>query len=261
MLCKLCGSGTEKRFEALIMGRYRTSYYGCRLCGFLQTEEPVWLVEAYRNPINISDTGMLNRNIALREQVTVLLYHFFDPGACYLDFAGGYGIFTRLMRDVGFDFYWSDKYTENIFAQGFPYDPSRQVEVVTAFEVLEHLVDPLVELEEMLSVSRNLILTTEFLPDPVPSPEQWWYYGIEHGQHIAFYTRRSLELLAARFGLHYCRFRQLHLLTEKRLPPLKLKLVGKYLEKLRLFDRVRHKMPSKTVLDCQLLLRCAATPE
>ncbi len=42
-----------------------------------------------------------------------------DP---FLDYAGGYGVFTRLMRDIGFDFYWHDPYTQNLFANGFEKD-------------------------------------------------------------------------------------------------------------------------------------------
>lgn len=253
MLCKLCNQRSEKSFEALILGKYPASYYACSSCGFLQTQEPVWLEEAYKDPINACDTGILQRNERMRAQVSALLYHFFDSKSHYLDFAGGYGIFTRLMRDVGFDFYWCDKYSDNVFAEGFEYQ-SQPIEAVTAFEVLEHLVEPLADLEKMLSISRNLIFTTELLPDPAPAPQQWWYYGLEHGQHVAFYTRTSLEKLAARFGLHYYGFHDLHLMTENELPRLKLKLVKRFLTKFRLFERVRKNMRSKTVEDMHFVL-------
>jgi hypothetical protein len=31
----------------------------------------------------------------------------------------------------------------------------------------------------------------------------WWYYGPEHSQHIAFFTRTALQQLAARFRANY----------------------------------------------------------
>lgn len=257
MLCRLCNTESEERFEALILGTYATSYFACPRCGFVQTGDPVWLEEAYREPINACDTGILKRNEDMRQLVSVLLYHFFDPRRQYLDYAGGYGLFTRLMRDVGFDFYWSDKYADNIFAKGFEHRPG-PIEAVTAFEVFEHLVDPVADIEKMLAISRNLIFTTELVPDPVPAPDQWWYYGIEHGQHISFYTRRSLEQLAARFGLNYYSFRQLHVMTDRKLPPLKLKLVSKYLRKLHLFERVRKMMATKTEEDMHFVLSLRA---
>lgn len=253
MLCRLCNTESEKRFDGLIRGAHVTSYFVCPGCGFVQTGDPVWLEEAYREPINACDTGILRRNEEMRQVVSVLLYHFFDPGQQYLDYAGGYGLFTRLMRDVGFDFYWSDKYADNIFAKGFEHW-SGPVEAITAFEVFEHLADPVSDLEKMLAISRNLIFTTELVPDPVPAPDQWWYYGIEHGQHISFYTKTSLERLAARFGLNYYSFRQLHVMTEKKLSPLKLKLVSKCLRKLHLFERTRKRMTTKTEQDMSYVL-------
>jgi len=62
----------------------------------MQTEEPCWLSEAYKDPIDISDTGYVARNISLSQKITVLLSLFFDKKAKFLDYAGGYGLFVRL---------------------------------------------------------------------------------------------------------------------------------------------------------------------
>ena len=55
----------------------------------------------------------------------------------------------------------------------------------------------------VLSISDSILFFTEPLPIPAPPIADWWYYGPEHGQHIAFFTRTSLEKLAARFGANY----------------------------------------------------------
>lgn len=263
MLCKLCNHATEKKFEAVILYKYNTSYFACPACGFVQTGEPVWLEEAYKDAINSCDTGILSRNILLRESVSTILYYFFDQNqnASYLDYAGGYGIFTRLMRDIGFDFYWCDKYSKNIFAQGFEYDNKQPIKLVTAFEVLEHLVDPLVDLENMLSISRNILFTTILIPEPVPAPHEWWYYGVEHGQHISFYTRTTLGKIAQTFGLHYHAFGELHLMTEKIISPLKLMLIRKSFRKLHLFERVEKKMKSRTMADMYHVISLTSKPD
>ena len=113
-----------------------------------------------------------------------------DP---FLDYAGGYGVFTRLMRDIGFDFYWHDPYTQNLFANGFEDDlkSNSKFELLTAFEVFEHLVNPKEELEKMLRFSDTIVFSTELMPQEIPDPEEWWYYGFNHGQHISFYTRKN----------------------------------------------------------------------
>ena len=260
MHCKICHHKSEKKFEAVILNKYSTSYFACPVCGFVQTGEPVWLEEAYKEAINSCDTGILSRNIRLRDSVATILYYFFDQNASYLDYAGGYGIFTRLMRDVGFDFYWCDKYSKNIVAQGFEYDNNSPINLVTAFEVMEHLVDPLVDLKKMLSISRNIFFTTALIPEPLPAPHEWWYYGVEHGQHISFYTRTTLEKIAQSFGLHYSAFEDLHLMTEKSISPLKLSLLRKCLKKFHLFERVQKKMKSRSMADMYHVLSLNPTP-
>ena len=255
MNCKVCEQKTEKCFDGLVRNKYLAAYFECPTCGFVQTEDPKWIEEAYENAINPSDTGPLARGIALSELVSIVLYYFFDRTACFLDYAGGYGIFTRLMRDVGYDFYWCDKYCENIFSQKFEYNDKQRIELLTAFEVFEHLTDPLVDLEKMVSISRNLIFTTELLPTPLPAPNEWWYYGLEHGQHIAFYTEKSLKILAARFGLHYCRFNGIHLMTQNEIPKFKRKFISLCYRKFRTFELIKRKMVSKTFADMQFILR------
>ena len=55
----------------------------------------------------------------------------------------------------------------------------------------------------VLSISDSILFFTEPLPIPAPPIADWWYYGPEHGQHIAFFTREALQQLAARFGANY----------------------------------------------------------
>ena len=105
MICKICAKSTIKTFEAKILSKYDISYFQCTECGFLQTEEPYWLVEAYDSSISLSDTGIMSRNFFLAKVASTLIYYLFDKKSKFVDYAGGYGIFTRLMRDIGFDFF------------------------------------------------------------------------------------------------------------------------------------------------------------
>ncbi len=174
MQCKICQKETKKIFKARILNKYTINYFYCSDCGFLQTEEPFWLDEAYKNPINISDTGYLSRNIYLSKKLTILLFFLFNKKEKFLDYAAGYGVLVRLMRDIGFDFYWSDKYTQNLFARGFEGNLSSKYEAVTIFESFEHFLNPLQEVENLLKYSENIIFTTELLPSSVPGPSEWW---------------------------------------------------------------------------------------
>jgi len=70
-----------------------------------------------------------------------------------------------------------------------------KIDVITAFEIFEHFVNPLEDLEKIFSISHNVIFSTELLPNPVPKPNEWWYYGLEHGQHISFTQNKHYKRL------------------------------------------------------------------
>ena len=214
MKCKICKSENESVFSAKIMGKYTIKYYHCSKCDFVQTEDPYWLDEAYDQPINQSDTGYMVRNLLYAKRLTILLYLLHGKNGKYLDYAGGYGVFVRVMRDIGFDFYWDDKYTQNLFASGFEKTVDDKYEAVTLFEVFEHFVDPMTEVKSLFQLSDTIIFSTEPLPTPLPPPLEWWYYGLEHGQHLALYSEKTFEYIAQEFGANYYRIGSLHILTK-----------------------------------------------
>jgi hypothetical protein len=121
MKCKICNTENQSCFSSKLLNKYEVEYFHCSKCAFLQTEEPYWIEEAYDESINISDTGVMSRNLSLSQISTIVINIYFDKKKAFLDFAGGYGVFTRLMRDIGFNFYWEDKYSSNLVARGFEY--------------------------------------------------------------------------------------------------------------------------------------------
>jgi len=249
MKCKICSSVAKKIFITKILNKYDATYYHCIQCGFLQTEKPFWLEEAYRKPINISDTGLLSRNLFLAEKTAVLLYFLFNLPGKFLDYGGGYGILTRLMRDFGFDFYWHDPHVQNLFSKHFEYQENiGNIELITSFESFEHFSDPLIEIEKIINISSNIFFSTIILPSPVPAPEKWWYYAFEHGQHIAFYSVETLQFIAKKFSLNFHTNRSnLHLFTKKEIDD---KYFNRLLRKSeRLIRRVKKKLQSKTTDD------------
>jgi hypothetical protein len=257
MICKICGQESRAVFRAKVLGRHDAQYFHCPSCRFLQTEEPYWLEQAYSNVINAQDTGLLARNTDLSRRVAVLLFFLFDRKSLFVDYAGGYGVFARLMRDIGFEFYWHDPLCPNLFAKGFEWDPvtGRPVEAVTCFEAFEHFLQPREDLKKILSVSRTVIFSTQLLPADVPEPADWWYYGFNHGQHISFYSLQTLAYLAAQNNLRlYSNHRNLHLLTEKKLSPSKFQLLLKGTNR-GLFRFISKRISSRTFDDMTRLDR------
>ena len=175
------------------------AYYECSNCLYVQTEEPHWLTKAYSNAINSSDTGILRRNKSNSGIVAATLSLLGGMKNKVVDCAGGYGILVRLLRDSGIDASWSDPYCENLLAKGFEYQNGTAA-LVTTFEAFEHFVDPLDELEKLLKIAPNVLLSTEIISSPPPQQKDWWYYGREHGQHIGFFRVHTLEVMANKFG-------------------------------------------------------------
>lgn len=217
--CRVCGYASSKIFDGELLGR-TVAYYDCSCCGYVQTEQPVWLAEAYESSINLSDTGILQRNIRNSNIVLVTLWFLKHLKSRVVDCAGGYGILVRLLRDAGVDAYWHDPYTKNLLAQGFEYKDGRAVALVTAFEAFEHFVDPQKELDHLLTIAPNVLISTELISDPAPVQDDWWYYGKEHGQHIGFFRLRTLRKMATERGLNLVSDGQsYHFFTENNVVP------------------------------------------
>jgi hypothetical protein len=200
--CKVCDASALLFDEVTVLQKYAVRYFRCDMCGFIQTEEPYWLVEAYSSAITKQDVGIMERNLDNLEVTSAVLNSLYPSTKKAIDFGGGHGIFVRLMRDRGFNFHWADSHASNDYARGFEHDASSSYDFLTCFEVLEHLRQPIVELEAMMSLSPNVLVSTLLLPEPVPKIRDWWYYSPLSGQHVAFYTVASLRLIAHRFGRH-----------------------------------------------------------
>ena len=198
------------------MSKYQIAYYRCSACKFIQTERPYWLEEAYSEALSTLDVGVMFRNLLNVDSTSAVVSLVFPKAASFVDYAGGYGTFVRLMRDRGFEFNWYDLYAKNLHSRGFEHTLGRRYDLLTAFEVLEHLVNPVDDFGEMLELSDNILVSTEVVPEPTPLPPHWWYYTLKSGQHISFYSSQSLQVLASKFKLNLISRNPLHLFTRNK---------------------------------------------
>ena len=219
--CRICSKATMHLFDGLVLGNINIAYFRCGSCGYIQTEEPYWLEKAYFRIIAELDVGLVSRNLKSADIVEKILLSHFVPQGPFLDYGGGYGLFVRLMRDRGFNFFRQDKHCQNLFAAGFDIadiPETSNFSLVTAFEVFEHLLSPCDEASKLLALSDTLLFSTEIVPQtPITASDDWWYFAPETGQHIGFFTMPSLEQLARVNRCHlYSNGKNLHLLSRRK---------------------------------------------
>lgn len=223
MNCNVCGYETVYFDRGRVLNKYDIEYFRCPNCGQIQTEVPFWLDEAYANAITNTDIGLIQRNITFSETVEIILKVFFHDCKTFCDWGAGYGMFVRMMRDKGFDFHWYDKYCNNLFAQGYE-RRLKNYDLITSFEMFEHINEPYKLCDELFQYTSNLIFSTDLVPDGVDGINDWWYFAPEHGQHISFYTENSLRLLAEKYNREYLSIGALHIFSNRRISRKKLEI-------------------------------------
>ncbi len=218
--CPITGKEMRLLFHRRLMDKYEVAYFYCDESGIIQTEEPYWLREAYASVIFPLDTSVASRNFGNARRLEPILSRLFPEDSVFVDTAAGYGLLTRLMRDLGFDFFARDMFCENIFSKAFEAPPGIKAAAVTAFEVLEHVTDPIEFLSAQMKdfQTDTVIASTSVFEGEIPDAT-WPYYSFESGQHVTLYQPRSLELIARKLDCRYVRLgADLHLITRRAVP-------------------------------------------
>tara|TARA_B110000503_G_C6959247_1_gene334307 strand:- start:162 stop:734 length:573 start_codon:yes stop_codon:yes gene_type:complete len=132
----------------------------------------------------------------------------------HLDYGGGNGLLSKLLTREGF---YSNNYD--------PFDangntPAGQYNLITAFEVFEHVPDPKKLFEDLSSLlaEDGMIIFSTLLSDKHITDNgklDWWYASPRNG-HISLFSRRSITLMAEKFTYQFGSFDNgMHVLCKK----------------------------------------------
>ena len=115
-----------------------------------------------------------------------------------LDYGGGSGLLATRLRDQGFSATTYDPFSE------FNELPTRKFDLVTSFEVMEHVPDPGTTVQTMVDLLKEggaILFSTLVQPKNFDQIGLgWWYAGPRNG-HVSLYTTTTLARLFGRFGL------------------------------------------------------------
>ena len=197
MICPNCNSNSVKKIRKVNVTKEKKETYlcHCNCCDYLYLENPNWLEIAYKNKF-YGDTGYVYRNYNLVKKSLILfrIWKLFTqkifPKAC--DIGAGIGLYARLMRDNGYNFYGSDQYSEMLLIQPF-IDENSEYKIKTSFEVVEHLPSLPVFLKTKIKKVDLFLFSTELRKVADIPDNEWWYYSFQVGQHIGFHSKKSLK--------------------------------------------------------------------
>lgn len=196
MECKICGSQHLKEITA-----HKQKYYGCANCHFIFIDESHLMTreeefaeyELHENTIDNEGYVMMFERF-MEEG----LYPYVKTPKRVLDFGCGPGpVLAELMKRKGYEvevydiFYAPDK-------------PKGLFDAVTSTEVFEHFVNPLKEIELILSMMKKgayMAVMTQYHPKDDEEFKKWWYN--REDSHISFYTTETFEYIASKYNLEY----------------------------------------------------------
>jgi SAM-dependent methyltransferase len=197
-ICPLCGAGTtvihqdrRRRFVHCAACDLISVPRACHLAPELQRER---YTRHHNSPEDAGYVAMLNRPIALLQQFAADARRVLDYGS------GPAPVLVELLRRAGYEAAGYDPFFAGDADLSPPFD------AVVSIETFEHFAEPGRELENIRRLLRPggcLVVMTLFHPDPA-GLEDWWY--ARDATHVAFYSPRTLDWIAGRFGfdLLYC---------------------------------------------------------
>jgi len=184
-------------------------YYRCRQCGFAWAPFfQNWTPEDFKKGIYNHDYVRVDPEyleVRPRNNVNLLSQWFgtLPPELQHLDYGGGNGLLSEQLRAKGWTSQCWDPFDEK--SAGLPPPKPAAADLITAFEVFEHVVDPVAlikRLEELLRSNGVIVFTTMLSDGHLEFHRRidWWYASPRNG-HISLYSRASLEKLCAKENL------------------------------------------------------------
>ena len=195
-------------------------YQRCQECGFIFTRYfDTWSANQMAERIYNADYQLADPEFAdvRPNHFASLLSRWLAPMRAdiqVLDYGGGQGTLSALMRRQGFQFDSYDPYFAESPAPEYRYD------LVTSFEVVEHTPDPAGTFAAMLSYLKPdgaILFSTSLQPRDVTS--DWTYIAPRNG-HISIHTARSLQHLAARAGMTVLSVKHAHAMFRRAADPV-----------------------------------------
>lgn len=224
--CKICGgpaalygvvdfhkSCEEANGVHLSLSGVPIYYRRCANCQFLFTDAfDDWTIEQFKTHIYNGeyqkvDPGYFNGGRSRENgEVVARLWDAHKAATRVLDYGAGNDAFCAILRAAGFPVAISYDPMVPEFAR----PPQGKFDLVTSFETLEHLPDPLAGIRLMadLAAEPGLIFFTTYA-QPADFDRQgvnWWYVGPRNG-HVSIFSKQALQRAWQQYGYKFLSLR------------------------------------------------------
>jgi 2-polyprenyl-6-hydroxyphenyl methylase/3-demethylubiquinone-9 3-methyltransferase len=239
--CKICGgispllgvvdfhkSCIEAQGKILNISGKPIYYRRCNACGFVFTEAfddwspGAFLKYIYNQDYITVDPDYAGARSASNAQAVEAMFPASRAAISVLDYGGGGGLFARVLGEAGFRATTYDPFSN------FSARPQGLFELITCFEVMEHVPFPGIAVADMsgLLAAEGVILFST-LTQPANFEElglRWWYVAPRNG-HVSIYSRHALAILFEKHGLQLFSLSDLVHLAYRKLPAFAAHLV------------------------------------
>ena len=218
--CKICGNRAtilgrvdfnkhcdEGRSGKLPVSGIRVTYLRCTACEFLFTSDfDSWSQQDFGERIYNAEYAFVDPDFAERrpaDNAFLILQNFgnFREKIQLLDYGGGEGRMMELLLANGFP----NVNTYDPFSSKHNVSDGKKYDLITAFEVFEHVPDPIAtmyDITQRLKPESLLLFSTLLQPSDFGGVGlSWWYVGPRNG-HISLHSKTSLTTLLRQCGLN-----------------------------------------------------------
>lgn len=218
--CKICG-GEAPLFGVVDFNRHCVTpdhprqmlpllgvpvyYRRCASCDFLYTDAfDDWSIEDFRAHIYNDEYALADPEYAHKRprdnaDFVERIWGELRTTCRMLDFGGGNDVMCATLRDKGF----ATAVSYDPIVPEFAQRPDGKFELVTCFETMEHMPDPvggIAKIIECMAEPGLICYSTSLLPHDLHIYGlSWWYVAPRNG-HVSMFSKRSLAAAWGRYG-------------------------------------------------------------
>ena len=198
-------------------------YRRCASCGFLFTDAfDDWDHEQFRTHIyndgyRAFDPEALTKTPGSNAEIVANLWAPFKAEMRVMNFGGGNDGLCSVLRAQGF----KQAVTYDPMVPDYATPPQGRFDLVTCFETLEHLPDPVAGVAKIVDYVAEpgaVLYSTLTQPDDFERQGMsWWYVGPRSG-HISIFSKQALAMAWSRHGFRTVSFNPGTHLAFRKLP-------------------------------------------